>query len=355
MKAIVTIPPYAGYVPDLMRQPTVSGARLNTVMPLKGGLEDEIRRMKDLCCGKDLWIDLKTRQMRITRHQPYGAPTKPIMLEVNGRPYVFDPQNPKVTGQFVTAPWHSIQLDHKIRLDLSKPVRCYFSDGIDAATVVGVVDGDKLITLEGPQRVVGSGESVNILHPSLVIEGDFLTERDKEYVAAARKAGVHTYMLSYVEQPSDITDLLALDPEARIVAKIESKKGLQYVASGYAVQRDNVRLMAARGDLFVEVERPHRILEALRQIVEADPAAIAASRIFPGLRNSPYPSCPDICDIGYLTEIGYETAMVGDDICFNEDSVMSAVHLLAAIDGDYTPRTRAGATDATIAEHHGVA
>jgi len=345
MDAIVTIPPYAPYLNRLMRHPVIGGARLNTVMPLKGALEDELKRMSGVCEGKPLWIDLKCRQLRVARHVPYAAPTKPIMLEVNGLPYVFDPSNPKVKGRFVTPPWNYIELDHQVELDTSKPVRCYFSDGIDSANIVGVLEGNKLITLEGPQRVIGSGESVNIMHPSLRIKGGFLNPTDKEFVAAAKKADIHTYMLSYVESGADIQELLDLDPDAKVIAKIESQKGLDFVAKDYKNWQARARLMAARGDLYVEVGRPHKILRALRSIVEADATAIAASRILPSFRNSPYPECSEICDIGYLLETGYKTLMVGDDICFNEESVMSAIHLLDAIRQDYLqPAAAPGAT-----------
>ena len=75
-----------------------------------------------------------------------------------------------------------------------------------------------------------------------------------------------------------------------------------------------MRLMAARGDLYIEVEKPHKILGAARQIVDADPKAIAASRLLGSLTHNYSPSCPDLTDIGFLLEIGYRHFMVGDDI-----------------------------------------
>jgi hypothetical protein len=38
------------------------------------------------------------------------------------------------------------------------------------------VDGDRLILEDGPRRLVGPGESVNIVHPSLEIEGTLTEE-----------------------------------------------------------------------------------------------------------------------------------------------------------------------------------
>jgi pyruvate kinase len=338
MRTIFTIPPYAPFIKDLMRNRTVVGARLNTVMPLKGSLEDELTRMKDLVYPKKLWLDLKCRQVRVTRGYYFNAPKDPITFKQGGKTVVLDPSNPRVKGSVVTPPWNMIEVDHNMKLDTTKPRHCYFNDGLDSAYVAKIVDGNKLIMLDGPKKIVGSGESINIMHPSLEIEG-YLTDLDKQYIETAKNIGNHNYMLSYVEKESDITDLLDLDPRANIVAKIESEKGLEFVANHYSNYKDNVRLMAARGDLYVEVNRPHKILSALKQIIEADPNAIAASRILGGLRNSAVPSCADICDLGFLTEVGYQTVMVGDDICFDKDAAYSAINIVEAVSNDYSPRT----------------
>ncbi len=336
-KAIITIPPYAPFTEKLLKHKIISGARLNTVMPLKDNLEFELKRMKNLCGGKDLWIDLKCRQIRISKSYFFNKPTKPIFVESNGEKYILDPSNPKIKGAVLAPPWTLLEIDHEIEVDTSKPVQCYFSDGIDSAILVKV-DKNKLYMLDGPKRVVGSGESINIIHPSLKIKG-FFTDRDKEYIEASKKNGIHTYMLSYVEKHSDIEEMLNLDEDAKILAKIESVKGLEYarnIYSNYDVKlKKQVHLMGARGDLFVEVKRPHDILKATREISNLDENAVIASRIFPGLRNSPYPSCSDISDVGHLLEIGYRTLMIGDDICFNEEAINSAVNLLEAIVNDY--------------------
>ncbi|MFA6461900.1 MAG: hypothetical protein WCV90_06555 [Candidatus Woesearchaeota archaeon] len=338
MKAIVTIPPYAPYLKSIAEHPIVEGFRLNTVMPLKESLEDALLRIKDCAGDKPVWIDLKCRQIRINRGEFYDSPKEPTIIEVDGKKIVLDPSNPKSYGQLRTPPWSVIEIDHEIELDTSKPVKCYFNDGHQSAYIVKV-DGNKLIMLDGPQRVVGGGESINILHPSLKIKGYF-TPRDLEYIEAAKKVGMHDYMLSYVEKSSDLSDLLERDPLARPVAKIESQPGLEFVTNDYQDWRSRVRLMAARGDLYVEVGKPHQILQATRQIVDADPRAIAASRILGSLKQGYVPDCSDITDIGYLREIGYKRIMVGDDLCFKEEALFSALNLLQAIDNDYQPKRK---------------
>ncbi len=294
--AIVTIPPYAPFIREVALHPMVTGLRLNTVMPTKGGLEDLLRRLKHDTLDKDLWIDLKCRQLRV---KTFGVP-----------------------------PFTEIELTHRITVET--PVTAYFSDGREYATVLEV-DGNRLIMQEGPGRVVGPGEAVNIPHPSLRVEG-YLTDLDKAYLEAGQKVGIRNYMLSFVESPYDVQSVQNLCSDANLVAKIESRHGLAYVAHQW---KGEARLMAARGDLYVEVGMPHEIIPAMESIIGKDKNAIAASRILTSLSRSPEPSSPDISDVDSLMRMGYRTLMLGDDVCMRRESVISALNVLDAMCGRY--------------------
>lgn len=291
---IVTLPPFAPYAQEVVRHPCVEGIRLNTVMPIKGKLEDTLSRLADITkeAEKSLWIDLKCRQLRI---KSYGVP-----------------------------PFTEIELSHNI--EVYTPCDAYFSGREEKARILEV-DGNKLIMLDGPRRVIGPGESVTIPHPTLRIEG-YLTERDKEYIEAAQKVGIKTFMLSFVEHQSDIEALLAYASDADIIAKIESQKGLDYVRRNY---KGDFRLMAARGDLFMELHWPHTIIDALELIVVKDQMAIAASRIFDSLATFAEPSCADIGDFDNLIRMGYKRTMLGDELCLRRESVMAALNLFRAM------------------------
>lgn len=335
MKVITTIPPYAPFVGELLAHPLISGVRLNTVMPIKEPLEALLLKLKNLAGLKQVWIDLKCRQIRTKHGKFFKEPAEPRTYEIRGKTYILDSSNPRAHGDLRTPPWAEIEISHKIKLDLSKgPVKCWMQDGYDSAYIAEVIDGNRLIMLDGPQRVVGGGESINILDPSFQVEGYF-TELDLKYIEAAKKVGIHTYMLSYVEEESDIIEMLKLDTDAQIVAKIESKKGLEWVKECYPRYKDRVRLMAARGDLYVEMGRPDKILRPLKFIVKSDPNAIVASRILTSLRTNPRPTCSDITDVACMLEIGYRRVMVGDDICFNRDMLFLALDMLKAIGGEY--------------------
>jgi pyruvate kinase len=294
VRAIVTAPPYASFLDEVARHPLVCGLRLNSVMPLKDGPAEALERLRAL--GQPLWIDLKGRQLRVV-----GA---------------------------AIPPYTEVRLSHSLRVDT--PVDAFFSDGAEIARVVAV-DRDRLILGDGPRRLVGPGESVNIVHPSLEIEGT-LTETDRAYLEAMGEAGLHRVMLSYVESPADVEEVRRLLPGAEIMSKIETQRGLAYARKYGASQG---RLMAARGDLYVEVLHPHRLVGALRDVITADPEAVVASRLFDSLVRHPVPASADVCDAAFLISLGYRTFLFGDAICLQRDTVIEALNLLEAIAGQF--------------------
>lgn len=294
IQAIVTVPPYAPFLKDVARHPLVCGLRLNTVMPLKESPVEVLQRLSAL--GQPLWVDLKGRQLRVV-----GA---------------------------AIPPYTEVRVSHRLRVPT--PVDAFFSDGDEHARIAAV-DGDRLILEDGPRRLIGPGESVNIIHPALKIEGT-LTELDRIYLAAMREVHLSRVMLSYVECPSDVEEVQTLLPGAEVVLKIESQRGLTYVREHGAGQR---QLMAARGDLYVEVLRPHRIVSALRDIFAADPHAVVASRIFDSLGRYPVPESADIGDVAFLLSLGYRTFMLGDQVCLRRDSVLEALNLLEAVASEF--------------------
>lgn len=294
VSAIVTAPPYAPFLDEVARHPLVCGLRLNTVMPLRGGPAEALERLQAL--GQPLWVDLKGRQLRVV-----GA---------------------------AIPPYTEVHLSHPIQVDT--PVDAFFADGAECARVAAVA-GNRLILEDGPRRLIGPGESVNIVHPSLKIEG-LLTPTDRAYLAAMREAGLTRVMLSYVESPADVEEVRQLLPNAEVMLKIETQRGLDYARRH---KNSQGRLVAARGDLYVEVPRPHQIVNALRDIIIADPQAVVASRLFDSLARHPVPASADIGDAAFLLALGYRTFMLGDAVCLQRDPVLEALNLLEAVAGQF--------------------
>lgn len=286
---IATLPPLVSHRAEIATHALVDELRFNCVMPIRGSRRETIRDLLRICGEKTLWLDLKTRQLRITR---FADPT-----------------------------YEYVELSHAIRVDLPAPI--YFKDC--TSTIVAIEDGNRLVLEERPRRPVGAGEAVNILDPSLEIEG-FLTERDREYVDVFRGLGQHHYMLSFVERAEDLEAIFALDADAVVTAKIESMRGLQFVRDVYPRLAGRVRLMAARDDLFVNLgPRKVDILRAEATIIRHDPRAIAASRILVSLEEHDTVALGDIKDLHSLTLAGYRSFMLSDGLCFSRDAFRRAM------------------------------
>mgnify|MGYP000004323357 CR=1 FL=1 len=287
---IATVPPYARHLPTIVGHPAVAALRFNTIMPVAESKRDVLQNLRAACQGKPLWLDLKGRQLRITR--------------------------------FAYLPHAFVEVSRKLTVDL--PARVVFKDG--EAELVRIVDGDRLILGERPPRVVGAGEPIGILDPSLEIEG-YLTRDDREYVEAARSLGLHDYLLSFVERASDIDELRALDPDARIICKIESRRGLDFVRDVFPhlAAPGPLRLMAARDDLFIQLEHDVAILDALEQLVRADPTAVVASRLLCSLEEHEAVALGDLADLALMQRLGYRSFMLSDGLCFREAAFTRAI------------------------------
>jgi pyruvate kinase len=298
LELIVTQGPYSSFLGEVAGIDVVSGVRLNTIMPIKEGrTEEKLAELKTTVQPKPLWVDLKARQLRVV--------------------------------EFANTPYTAVTVSHKIRVKLPNTV--YFDNGTITGKLVDI-DGNKLILEDYVGRLIGPGESVNIIDDGLeYLEPSVLTKRDREYVEVCRKLDIPHFMLSFVEQPEDIDYLQGLYPGCQVMAKIESKRGLTNLESIVQVAES---VMAARGDLYTEIDYPHQIADVMKRIrrVGGD-QSVAASRMLGSLLKHPMPSCPDVMDVQYLKEMGYRRFLIGDDICFKREMLMQAIRIFKAIFG----------------------
>lgn len=294
---IVTQGPYSTFLAEVAAVGAVSGIRLNTIMPIaEGKLQERLIELRRIVAPKTLWIDLKARQLRIVA--------------------------------FANTPYTAVTISHAIRVRV--PTTIYLDNGSLTAKLVAV-DGNRLILEDYVGRLLGPGESVNILDESLeFVEPEIFTPTDRAYIEACRAIGLRHLMLSFVESPDDVVALRALYPECVVMAKIESKRGLANIAT-IAAEADE--LMAARGDLYTELDYPHEIGAAMAHILEVGgpDRAVAASRMLESLLRHPMPSCPDVMDLLYLRAMGYRRFLIGDSICFKRDLLMQALRIFTAI------------------------
>jgi hypothetical protein len=283
MDLIATLPLYPRYRTDVVSHPLVLALRFNTVTPRDSSVQATVDGLLGAAGPKPLWLDLKTRQLRIT--------------------------------QFAYLPESYVSVNHKISVGL--PCKVHFKDCV--SDLEAIIDGDRLL-LTRPERVVGQGEPINILDDSLMVDG-FLTHQDLEYIEAFCRRGQHRYMLSFVQSSRDCEILWQLDPQAEIIAKIEDRRGLRFATEQYPFMPRKPRLMLAADDLYIHMgDNKTDMLAALRQVIAADPGAIAGSRILTSLLNTEDDRPQDVAlgDLAYLwllETLGYRTVMLSDEIC----------------------------------------
>lgn len=301
---LVTMCPSFPHFKRFANDSRISGIRFNTAMISLEELDKEIEAMYDVMPSKPIYYDVKSRQMRIT-----GIETHDHNLHLT--------------------------LNHPIEVDT--PCEVLFKAGADVAMLKSVEeDGFRLVFDGGPKYRLVPGESLHIRHKSFRNKRDsgVITSLEKEKVQKAKAAGINRYFLSYVEKQSDIDELQEIvGKNAEIWLKIESIPGMKFVNEDFKKQ-DNLVLVAARGDLFVELDKPHHIIDALRQIIKKDPAACVGSRLLLSTVNDPVPSAADLLEIAWLHDIGYRRMMLCDEICLKENLLGTAVSVFDGIKRD---------------------
>lgn len=298
----VTLWPSFPHFQRFANDPRITGIRLNSAMMSNPELDHELELIQKTPTSNPLFFDVKGRQMRVTE----VIPNKDNLI---------------------------IQLNHPI--EVKTPCVVLFKAGADQALLHHLEDdGHTLVFDGGPTYKVVAGESLHIRDKSLVIKGDIFTPLELEKIAKVKAAGFSKYFLSYVEKQSDIDQFQELvGKDAEIWLKIESIPGMQFIQKDFK-KRDNLVLVAARGDLFVELDKPHHMIDALRLIIEKDPRACVGSRLLLSVINSPVPSCADLVEIAWLHDIGYRRMMLCDEICLKENLLSSAVSVFDGIKRD---------------------
>lgn len=191
---------------------------------------------------------------------------------------------------------------------------------------------------------------------------------EKQKIERVRKFGFTRYYLSYVYNQRYVDEFRELvGPDAELRLKIEDLDGLQYVDKEF-VKDDKTTLVAARGDLYVELNQPHHILPALKLIIGKDPKASVGSRILLStvqpsmakikralnyveehqpddrkaaeiidyLMEPQPPSCADFLELAWLYDIGYRDMMLCDELCLRGDLLQSAVNSFEGFKQSYT-------------------
>lgn len=287
----------------------ITGIRLNSAMVKVSQIEEELKIAKSIKDPVPLYFDVKGKQLRVTK-----AHTYPDRLELD--------------------------INHPIKV--KTPTVVLFKAAADYAVLEKVVDETHLVFQGGPEYMVYEGESLHIRDSSLEVNGPIFCEEEIGKIKKAVELGFDRFFMSYVESQECIDELRKyVGEDAEIIAKIENKKGLEYVANEFKKQ-PNLSLMAARGDLYVEIDKPHDIMDALKLIISKDPEAYSGSRKLLSIIHNPVPECADLLELAWLYDIGYRKMMLCDEICLKEELLARAINVFESFRQTYTNKKVGG-------------
>lgn len=275
---IATLPSFNNLrkVEKVFMNPHISEVRFNTGVQTAYSIDETLSILIRLSIkyNKMVWIDIKGRQLRVTKWA--------------------DPL------------YSCIELNH--RVEVSYPAQVYFRNG-DIVDITHIKNGNQLFVDPLPREALGAGQSVNIFCEDINIDG-YLTKKDKQYLNACKKMRLHSIMASFVESSDDLREIIRILPDANIVSKIESLKGISFISNS-----DISNLMAARDDLYLQSGQNYSMMEHLKTIIKKDSGAICASKIFSSLEKREYTDFADFADLELMYNMGYRKFMLCDNIC----------------------------------------
>jgi pyruvate kinase len=227
-----------------------------------------------------------------------------------------------------------LELDLNHQIEVETPTMVLFKGGNEPALLEHIKDGTHLYFRGGPAHMVYAGESMHIRHPSLQVKGNLFTPVEIEKIKKANAAGFSRYCLSYTQSQRDVDEFREHIGDSHVILKIEDKRGLEYVEREWHLQK-NTSLMAACGDLYVEVDRPHNMMAALDLIIKKDPSAMAGSRMLLSLMRAPVPDLADFLQLSWLYDHGYRQLLLCDEICLKEELLARAVNAVESFSETY--------------------
>lgn len=307
---MVTMCPSFGHFYKFANDQRVDSIRFNSAMITLEDLDNELAILAKKPPKAPVYYDVKGRQMRILKVETEDSN---LVLTIN----------------------HPIEV--------TTPTVVLFKAGADVAMLDHIEDcGDhqRLVFNGGPAYKLVPGESLHIRDKSFknlrgaTKDDCVFTELEQEKIKKVKAAGINKFFLSYVENQQDIDIFQEMvGKDAEIWLKIESIEGLKYVQNSFQ-KRDNLVLVAARGDLFVELDQPHHMIDALRLIISKDPQACVGSRLLLSVVDSPVPSCSDVLELAWLHDTGFRRMLLCDEICLKENLLSSAVAIFDGIKHD---------------------
>ena len=313
LELFVTLWPEFQHFPTFAHDNRVQGIRLNSAMMEAAEINDGFRTAvnnSEVPC----WFDVKGMQMRI-KEVVCGDKDGDDHLEfILNRP-----------------------------VNVPTPCEVLFKAGEDSGVCVEIKDGGRHFVFangkNSPYYEVRAGESIHIRHNQLQVGGPVFLDYEKDKIRKVQQLcgginGFQNWFLSYAYDDHQVDEFREIiGREAEIGLKIENETGLKWMRKRKS--RTGTFLVMARGDMYVEVERPHQIMKATKAVIEADSNAMVGSRMLLSCIHQSVPRCADLSDLAWLHDIGYRRFLLCDELCLKGDLLGTAVNVFDAFRDEY--------------------
>ena len=170
-------------------------------------------------------------------------------------------------------------------------------------------DAERAVTEVMVGGEISGNKGVNV--PDLYLPISPLTEKDRRDLDYALELGVDWVAISFVQRPSDMTELRELvGDRAAIMAKLEKPMAIEHLS---AIVQLSDGVMVARGDLGVEMPQEKvpvvqkRIIRRARQ--EGKPVVVA-TQMLESMIHSPVPTRAESSDVATAVYDGADAVML---------------------------------------------
>lgn len=209
-----------------------------------------------------------------------------------------------------------VQYNLASKVKLGEPI--YIYDGKIRTHVVEIVSDTAIKVLVENDGVVMDHKGINL--PDTDFGGDILTEKDLRDIDFGVTRDFDYVALSFVQSADDINQLRALlrskGSDAKIIAKIETKKAVESDEAMRAIVQATDVVMVARGDMAYEVGAeivPVVQQKLVRLCREHAKICIVATQTMGSMTESPVPTRAEVSDVANAVLQGADVVMLSEE------------------------------------------
>lgn len=209
-----------------------------------------------------------------------------------------------------------VQFNLAEKVNIGEPI--YIFDGKIKTKVTEIVSQTAIKVIVENDGFIMSKKGLNL--PETDFGGDILTEKDMQDIEYGASRDIDYVALSFVQCAADIEKLrrilLSQGSNAKIIAKIETKKAIQSDEHLEAIVKAADGIMVARGDMAVEAgaEVVPIVQSKIISLCRANSKlCIVATQMLSSMVDNPEPTRAEVSDVSNAVIQGADVVMLSDE------------------------------------------